>query len=243
MAGSPGPGTRGRIFREVCSWSARCCGGPAGITLPRRVSSPQRGGSGATELPSRDATAPVLHQRHVGRVLRPPGDPCGRRPAPSRGRDPRTGRCPALRPGDLRADGVSVAAAGAGGSRPDWMEPFGRRSTRRRSTSCRAPWSRSTGTRSSCAGTWARPWQRLKQEPGNGLYVGGVQLPLALAELGLIDEYEFVVHPRLAGHGPDAVRGADGAGRPEARRPDGARLGGSGDAVRAQEVAREGRRS
>ena len=32
--------------------------------------------------------------------------------------------------------------------------------------------------------------------------MGGVQLPLALAELGLIDEYEFVVHPRLAGHGP-----------------------------------------
>ncbi len=27
-------------------------------------------------------------------------------------------------------------------------------------------------------------------------------LPQALAELGLIDEYEFVVHPRLAGHGP-----------------------------------------
>jgi dihydrofolate reductase len=44
--------------------------------------------------------------------------------------------------------------------------------------------------------------QELKQEPGDGLYVGGVTLPLALAELGLIDEYEFVVHPRLAGHGP-----------------------------------------
>jgi hypothetical protein len=29
-----------------------------------------------------------------------------------------------------------------------------------------------------------------------------VALPLALTELGLIDEYEFVVHPRLAGHGP-----------------------------------------
>jgi hypothetical protein len=29
-----------------------------------------------------------------------------------------------------------------------------------------------------------------------------VKLPLALTELGLIDEYEFVVHPRLAGHGP-----------------------------------------
>ena len=32
--------------------------------------------------------------------------------------------------------------------------------------------------------------------------MGGVKLPLALAELGLIDEYEFLVHPRLAGHGP-----------------------------------------
>ena len=41
--------------------------------------------------------------------------------------------------------------------------------------------------------------QQLKQEPGKGLGVGGVKLPLALAELGLIDEYEFVVHPRLAG--------------------------------------------
>ncbi|WP_204271614.1 dihydrofolate reductase family protein, partial [Escherichia coli] len=44
--------------------------------------------------------------------------------------------------------------------------------------------------------------RRLKEEPGKGLFVGGVKLPLALAELGLIDEYEFVVHPRVAGHGP-----------------------------------------
>jgi dihydrofolate reductase len=49
--------------------------------------------------------------------------------------------------------------------------------------------------------------QRLKQEPGKGLLVGGVTLPLALAELGLIDEYEFVVHPRLAGHGPTLFAG------------------------------------
>lgn len=34
------------------------------------------------------------------------------------------------------------------------------------------------------------------------LYVGGVTLPTALAALDLIDEYEFVVHPRIAGHGP-----------------------------------------
>ena len=37
--------------------------------------------------------------------------------------------------------------------------------------------------------------------------MGGVKLPLALAELGLIDEYQFVVHPRLAGHGPTLFAG------------------------------------
>jgi dihydrofolate reductase len=49
--------------------------------------------------------------------------------------------------------------------------------------------------------------QKLKQEPGKGLGVAGVQLAQALAELGLIDEYEFVVHPRLAGHGPTLFAG------------------------------------
>jgi dihydrofolate reductase len=49
--------------------------------------------------------------------------------------------------------------------------------------------------------------QKLKRESGKGLFVGGVKLPLALAELGLIDEYEFVVHPRLAGHGPTLFAG------------------------------------
>ncbi len=49
--------------------------------------------------------------------------------------------------------------------------------------------------------------QRLKREPGKGVYVGGVTLPLALAELGLIDEYEFIVHPRVAGHGPTLFAG------------------------------------
>jgi dihydrofolate reductase len=48
---------------------------------------------------------------------------------------------------------------------------------------------------------------QLKQESGQGLFTGGVQLPMALAELGLIDEYELVVHPRLAGHGPTLFAG------------------------------------
>lgn len=49
--------------------------------------------------------------------------------------------------------------------------------------------------------------QQLKRESGRGLFVGGVTLPLALAELGLIDEYEFVVQPRIAGHGPTLFAG------------------------------------
>src|SRR5262249_30149472 len=49
--------------------------------------------------------------------------------------------------------------------------------------------------------------ERLKREPGNGLFVGGVKLAQALAELGLIDEYEFVVHPRIVGHGPTLFAG------------------------------------
>jgi dihydrofolate reductase len=49
--------------------------------------------------------------------------------------------------------------------------------------------------------------ERLKAEPGNSLWVGGVTLPLALADLGLIDEYELVVQPVLAGHGPTLLAG------------------------------------
>ena len=49
--------------------------------------------------------------------------------------------------------------------------------------------------------------ERLKREPGEGLFVGGVTLPLALADLGLIDEYVFVVQPVLAGHGPTLLAG------------------------------------
>ncbi len=48
---------------------------------------------------------------------------------------------------------------------------------------------------------------KLKDQPGKGLYTGGVTLPLALAKLDLIDEYEFIVHPRIAGHGPTPFAG------------------------------------
>jgi dihydrofolate reductase len=48
---------------------------------------------------------------------------------------------------------------------------------------------------------------QLKRESRNGLLTGGVTLPFALAKLGLIDEYEFIIHPRLAGHGPTLFAG------------------------------------
>ena len=48
--------------------------------------------------------------------------------------------------------------------------------------------------------------QRLKDRTEN-LWVGGVTLPVALANLGLVDEYEFVVQPVVAGHGPRLLEG------------------------------------
>ena len=56
-------------------------------------------------------------------------------------------------------------------------------------------------------GDVGRAVHQLKQEPGEGLFVGGVTLPLALADLGLIDEYELLVQPVLAGHGPTLLAG------------------------------------
>lgn len=49
--------------------------------------------------------------------------------------------------------------------------------------------------------------RRIKADTAGILAVGGVTLPAALADLGLIDEYEFVVHPVLAGHGPTLLAG------------------------------------
>ena len=93
------------------------------------------------------------------------------------------------------------------GARPDWMEPFARKIDAARkyvvsSTLDRVDWNAEL-----VRGDLGKAVQQLKREPGKGLLVGGVKLPLALAELGLIDEYEFVVHPRLAGHGPTLFAG------------------------------------
>src|SRR5580765_1699761 len=105
----------------------------------------------------------------------------------------------------------------ANGLRPawmaEWMEPFARTIDAAKkyvvsNTLERVDWNaelvRGGG------GDLAKSVEQLKRGAGGagkGLFVGCVTLPRALAELGLIDDYEFVVHPRLAGHGPTLFAG------------------------------------
>ncbi len=93
------------------------------------------------------------------------------------------------------------------GVRLDWMEPFARTIDAAKKYVVSSTLERVDWNAELLRGDLGQAVQRLKQENGKGLFVGGVQLPLALAELGLIDEYEFVVHPRLAGHGPTLFAG------------------------------------
>ena len=58
-----------------------------------------------------------------------------------------------------------------------------------------------------CEATWGKRFSGSSRSQASGLFVGGVTLPLALADLGLIDEYEFLVQPVLAGHGPTLLAG------------------------------------
>ena len=93
------------------------------------------------------------------------------------------------------------------GAMPDWMDPFARAIDAAKkyvvsSTLDRADWNAEL-----VRADLAKAVRQLKQQSGKGLLTGGVKLPLALAELGLIDEYELVVHPRLAGHGPTLFAG------------------------------------
>jgi dihydrofolate reductase len=90
---------------------------------------------------------------------------------------------------------------------PDWMEPFARTIGAAKKYVVSSTLERVDWNAELVRGDLGRAVQQLKREPGKGLLVGGVQLPLALAELGLIDEYEFVVQPRLVGHGPTLFAG------------------------------------
>jgi dihydrofolate reductase len=120
-------------------------------------------------------------------------------------------RADALLLGRVTYEMMEAAWRPRAGARPewmaDWMEPFGRTIDAAKkyvvsSTLDRVDWNAEL-----VRGNLGSAVQQLKQEPGKGLFVGGVTLPLALAELGLIDEYELIVHPRIAGHGPTLFAG------------------------------------
>jgi len=93
------------------------------------------------------------------------------------------------------------------GARLDWMEPFARTIDVAKKYVVSSTLERVDWNAELVRGDLVKAVQQLKQEPGKGLFVGGVKLALALAEQGLIDEYEFVVHPRLVGHGPTLFAG------------------------------------
>jgi dihydrofolate reductase len=99
----------------------------------------------------------------------------------------------------------------ATGGRPDWMtdwmEPFARTIDAAKKYVVSSTLNRVDWNAELVRGNLGQAVQQLKREPGKGIFVGGVKLPLALAELGLIDEYEFVMHPVIAGHGPTLFAG------------------------------------
>jgi len=90
---------------------------------------------------------------------------------------------------------------------PEWAAPFARTIDVAKKYVVSATLDRVTWNAELVRGDLEHAVRALKDQPGRGLSTGGVRLPLALAELGLIDEYEFVVHPRIAGHGPALLAG------------------------------------
>lgn len=97
-----------------------------------------------------------------------------------------------------------VAAGEVPERMPDWMLPFARVIDAARKYVVSDTLSESPGWNTELVRNdqLEATIRRLRGEPGRGILVGGVALPLHLAGLGLIDDYEFIVHPRIAGHGP-----------------------------------------
>ncbi len=93
------------------------------------------------------------------------------------------------------------------GARPDWMEPFARTIHAAKKYVVSSTLERVDWNAELVRGDLGKAVRELKRESGKGLLVGGMRVPLALAELGLIDEYELVVQPRLVGHGPTLFAG------------------------------------
>ncbi|MFN8574234.1 MAG: dihydrofolate reductase family protein [Gemmatimonadaceae bacterium] len=93
------------------------------------------------------------------------------------------------------------------GTRPDWMEPFARTINSAKKYVVSTTLQQLDWNAEVLQGDLGTAVRQLKAQPGNGLLTGGVTLPLALAKLDLIDQYDVVIHPRIAGHGPTLLSG------------------------------------
>jgi dihydrofolate reductase len=86
--------------------------------------------------------------------------------------------------------------------RPQWMEPFADTMNAAKKYLVSSTLQPDGWNAELLPGDPVESVRALKELPGDRLFVGGVKLPLALAAAGLIDEYEFVIHPHIVGHGP-----------------------------------------
>src|ERR1700682_1812587 len=93
------------------------------------------------------------------------------------------------------------------GARPDWMEAFAQTINAAQKYVVSSTLEQVDWNAELVRGDLGKAVRELRRESGKGVLVGGAKLSLALTELGLIDKYEFVVHPRLAGHGPTLFAG------------------------------------
>jgi dihydrofolate reductase len=91
------------------------------------------------------------------------------------------------------------------GGRPAWMEPFAKTIDAAKKYVVSRTLDRVDWNAELVRGDLATAVQQLKRD--HDVFVGGTKLALALTELRLIDQYELVVHPRFAGHGPTLFAG------------------------------------
>lgn len=83
---------------------------------------------------------------------------------------------------------------------PEWMQPFAH------TIGAAKKYVVSSTLQSVDWNTELIPFEAIADLEGD-IALGGVALPRALAQADLIDEYEFVVQPRIAGHGPTLLAG------------------------------------
>lgn len=95
----------------------------------------------------------------------------------------------------------------ASDGRPEWMQPFAHTIDAAKKYVVSSALGSVDWNAELVTGDLRTEVESLKATSGDGLYTAGVTLATTLAGWGLIDEYTFVVHPRLAGHGPRLFEG------------------------------------